>query len=111
LSSTVPRNTAVDWRNARSMEIPAQSHAYALLGGATMVAKTPSRTAATKASSCPGSLVTVASLGGCRVEGKRPALAHLMVAIKDRLTRVCSTVGIRLEPEELGVEPVLTDEL
>jgi hypothetical protein len=69
------------------MEIPAQSHAYALPGGATMAAKTPSRTAATKASSRPGSLVTVASLGGCRVEGKAGA-AYLMVAIEDRLARL-----------------------
>jgi len=30
----------------------------------------------------------VASLGGCRVEGKGPALTRLLVAIKDRLARL-----------------------
>ena len=102
LSSTVPRNTAVDWRNARSVEIPAQSHAYALPGGATMAAKTPSN-GRHEGEQLPGE--PPHSGQSWRLSGRRQGRcsAQLMVAIGSG--PACSTIGIRLEPEEVCVEP------
>ena len=94
LSSTVPRNTAVDWCNARSTEMPAQLQAYALPAGATVAAKIPSRTAAMNPSSRTAGVVTMASLGRRAVEDKLGWPVPVLLAIL-AWARGCSPISIR----------------